>query len=286
MQISHLGKPLGDVPKRYSTHNGEVTDRDTGVGLIYLRNRYYDPEIGRFLTVDPIMDGTNWYAYCNNDPVNFVDPLGLDSYIFYAKGVKAGDGIHTFRDEAKIWAENLEKEYETSAHMIEVSSAKEFADKWNEMGDNNKNIDGVVLIFHGSVDDGIDGNGKKGGVGYMYVNNKKDRIVAKDDIIKEENNVEISNLDSKNIKKLIFSSCNSGNPDVYNVAYAFMKTNKIENEVIAGDGGLYFNYEAGGILEAGGPRSHQSTWKKYVEKKWFFFPVRERLGIRVLKDEY
>ncbi len=24
------------------------------------------------------MDGTNWYAYCNNDPVNFVDPWGLE----------------------------------------------------------------------------------------------------------------------------------------------------------------------------------------------------------------
>lgn len=97
--------------------------------------------------------------------------------------------------------------------------------------------------------------------------------------------VEISDLNSKTISRLIFSSCNTGNPDVYNVAYAFMKTNEIKDWVIAGDGGVYFNYEAGGVLEAGGPRSNQHTWKKYVKKKWGR-PVRERMGLRVLKDEY
>jgi hypothetical protein len=34
--------------------------------------------LGRFTTVDPIKDGNNWYAYVGNNPVNFVDPLGLD----------------------------------------------------------------------------------------------------------------------------------------------------------------------------------------------------------------
>ncbi|TVQ22276.1 MAG: hypothetical protein EA383_15725, partial [Spirochaetaceae bacterium] len=39
--------------------------------------RHYTPATGRFFTEDPIKDGSNWYAYVNNDPVNFVDPLGL-----------------------------------------------------------------------------------------------------------------------------------------------------------------------------------------------------------------
>ncbi len=54
---------------------GEYYDAETG--FIYLRNRYYDPTIGRFITEDPIKDGLNWYVYCGNNPVNFVDPLGL-----------------------------------------------------------------------------------------------------------------------------------------------------------------------------------------------------------------
>ena len=42
----------------------------------YLRNRYYDPSIGRFTTEDPVKDGDNWYAYCGNNPVNRIDPNG------------------------------------------------------------------------------------------------------------------------------------------------------------------------------------------------------------------
>ena len=44
--------------------------------------RDYTPSIARFTTVDPIRDGNNWYAYVNNDPVNFVDPLGLEEVFF------------------------------------------------------------------------------------------------------------------------------------------------------------------------------------------------------------
>ena len=58
-------------PFRYC---GEYLDSETG--LIYLRNRYYDNAMGRFITEDPIKDGTNWYVYCGNNPVMFVDPLG------------------------------------------------------------------------------------------------------------------------------------------------------------------------------------------------------------------
>ena len=36
-----------------------------------------DPEVGRFISVDPAKDGLNWYAYCNNIPLKYVDPDGL-----------------------------------------------------------------------------------------------------------------------------------------------------------------------------------------------------------------
>jgi RHS repeat-associated protein len=54
---------------------GEYLDNESG--LIYLRNRYYDAGKGRFINEDPIKDGLNWYAYCGNNPVSFVDPNGL-----------------------------------------------------------------------------------------------------------------------------------------------------------------------------------------------------------------
>lgn len=49
--------------------------------LYDMRNRIYYPRWGRFLQTDPIGfkgDASNLYRYCNNDPVNRTDPLGLD----------------------------------------------------------------------------------------------------------------------------------------------------------------------------------------------------------------
>src|SRR6202044_2612607 len=46
-------------------------------GLVYLIGRYYDPAIGQFLSVDPLVDETGQpYAYTGDDPVNGTDPLG------------------------------------------------------------------------------------------------------------------------------------------------------------------------------------------------------------------
>lgn len=56
---------------------------DVETGLYYLQTRYYDPEIGRFITIDGIeyldpktINGLNLYAYCGNNPVMNVDPNG------------------------------------------------------------------------------------------------------------------------------------------------------------------------------------------------------------------
>jgi RHS repeat-associated protein len=57
---------------------GASTPNQTG-GFVYLRNRWYDPKTGRFLTQDPIglAGGVNLYAYAGNNPVIFSDPFGL-----------------------------------------------------------------------------------------------------------------------------------------------------------------------------------------------------------------
>src|SRR5690606_17463226 len=55
-------------------------EQDTGArGLVYLRNRYYDPYTGRFTQEDPIgfAGGINLYAYAGNNPASYTDPFGL-----------------------------------------------------------------------------------------------------------------------------------------------------------------------------------------------------------------
>jgi RHS repeat-associated protein len=59
---------------------GGLHDRDTG--LVRFGFRDYSPELGRFVAKDPLDFGggdTNLYSYALNDPVNMIDPNGLDA---------------------------------------------------------------------------------------------------------------------------------------------------------------------------------------------------------------
>jgi len=49
------------------------------IGLLYMRNRWYDSNVGRFMTQDPsdIQGGLNLYRYCINNPINSMDFMGL-----------------------------------------------------------------------------------------------------------------------------------------------------------------------------------------------------------------
>lgn len=97
-----LGSPVaetdasGNVIKRYAYEpygavvGGEVTDgpgytghiSDASTGLSYMQQRYMDPQLGRFLSVDPVAadadKGENFsrYKYANNNPYRFTDPDG------------------------------------------------------------------------------------------------------------------------------------------------------------------------------------------------------------------
>ena len=58
---------------------------DLGTGLYYLQSRYYDPAVGRFINADGLVStgqgftGNNMFAYCLNNPVNFVDRNGMNA---------------------------------------------------------------------------------------------------------------------------------------------------------------------------------------------------------------
>ena len=59
---------------------------DTETGLYYLNSRYYNPEFGRFISADGLIDNRgatsqNLFAYCGNNPINDSDPDGTLSLL-------------------------------------------------------------------------------------------------------------------------------------------------------------------------------------------------------------
>ncbi|QEQ75976.1 hypothetical protein C2859_18195 [Xanthomonas citri pv. glycines] len=99
-----LGSPIavtdtaGHVVERtdyqpYGTPIGKTVDgigytghaMDGATGLTYMQQRYYDQDLGRFLSVDPVAADSvfsanfNRYWYANNNPYRFTDPDGRDS---------------------------------------------------------------------------------------------------------------------------------------------------------------------------------------------------------------
>jgi RHS repeat-associated protein len=78
--VSHVGDSF--VIFGYNGRDGVVTDEN---GLIYMRARYYNPTLCRFVNADiihgEISHGVtlNRYAYANGNPVSFVDPFGLSA---------------------------------------------------------------------------------------------------------------------------------------------------------------------------------------------------------------
>ena len=74
-ELSHLLNPLEES-------RGFTAERQDESGLTFLHARYYDPQIGRFISPDPTVPtsasvGLNRYAYAFNDPVNYEDRNGL-----------------------------------------------------------------------------------------------------------------------------------------------------------------------------------------------------------------
>lgn len=75
-----FGNQTSNLSTRYG-FTGRETDNFTG--LMHYRARFYDPNLGRFISEDPIGFGggdINLYGYVWNNPGSFTDPMGLDGW--------------------------------------------------------------------------------------------------------------------------------------------------------------------------------------------------------------
>ncbi|WRS27292.1 RHS repeat-associated core domain-containing protein [Oscillospiraceae bacterium MB08-C2-2] len=226
---------LDGNPFRYC---GEYFDREAGT--VYLRARNYEPVTGRFISEDPIMWGLNWYAYCGGNPILYIDPLGLKSYIFYDPfGDDADNEIDKnpnalSYETAQAFQRMLAKRYGISKKDMDseivlyaLKDYNDFKDYWN----NTMESDPDAIIFNAHANpDLIQLTRKLRGKGPMHHININD--------------VDID-LDVKTIEALYLLGCEPGAPGNggnNNIAQAFWDKMNITT-MFAADAGVGFNRE-------------------------------------------
>lgn len=241
--------PNDTNPFRYC---GEYFDNETG--QLYLRNRYYNPSIGRFITEDPIKDGINWYGYCSGNPVIFIDPFGLeDIYIFY--GLAHGEN-NGFNDRATAEAEKWEKEGR-SVKLQAITTEDQFVTEWNKMQNDSNKIEKVSLYFHSNP------------LAIIIDYTKSEYLTTDPNGLTSAGSsaTYIGSLDTKDIVTLCLYTCNSAHLDYAdnNVAITFFNTQNTY-QVFGWDGSMRWSYVDGTPVLASDQKYFKS-WLQYGERK-------------------
>lgn len=125
--FGNLLKETGDIPNRL-TYTGQIYD--SAAIQYYLRARFYNPAIGRFMQEDTYRgDGLNLYAYCANNPVTYYDPSG---YIGLCPNGKADQ----YKVEDPLADPRLKEIYdEWVKYGIDESDALEYLQKFGKRPD-------------------------------------------------------------------------------------------------------------------------------------------------------
>jgi RHS repeat-associated protein len=139
-------------------YTGGIYDESTGE--YYLNARYYDPGNGRFLTLDTYRgeqtdpSTLHLYAYCANNPVNFIDPTGHFTEKVY--GVKLNiKSKKTTKEKVKFGKKvfKISKKYYTNLVQrkgMTVQAATETGHGTSNYAQKNKNLFGITVNGSGN----------------------------------------------------------------------------------------------------------------------------------------
>jgi len=130
------------------------------LGLYDLRNRFYSPDLGRFLQPDPIGfsgDAGNLYRYCGNNAVTRSDPFGLDDDDMPPKLPEKGGAPMGGPSGGGGGVGGFGNGFDPGF----VAGSGEDGALLNTGG----NVGGVILGYDGTGSDGPGGNGTVGGIG-------------------------------------------------------------------------------------------------------------------------
>ena len=136
-------------------------------GLLYMRARYYNPFLCRFINPDPtgFSGGLNFYAYANGNPVSLIDPFGLSAIgdyfygvgqVFAGYGLAARDTAVGLYNVAAHPVNTVEGLYNVVTSPVQAYNAisQSVANTWNSGLEGQGEIVGNMLIAAGTVGGG------------------------------------------------------------------------------------------------------------------------------------
>lgn len=100
------GVKLSNTLATRFTYNGQYGVEDDGTGMYYMRTRYYNVDLKRFMNRDVVVGSSNSaqslnrYAYVNGNPISYTDPFGMARETLEQTQGLAGFDIHLLLDVA------------------------------------------------------------------------------------------------------------------------------------------------------------------------------------------
>ena len=147
-EVSHkynytlFGKVSIDKEDIYNPFRFSSKREEKELGLIYFGKRYYDPDLLRWISPDPLgsLQSENLYQYCFNDPLQFFDPNGeiVFSFPIWGAAMTAGEfafkfvvtgvaALFTYKaiEDSNTQLEEIEKEKEKERERAIMEARKE-----------------------------------------------------------------------------------------------------------------------------------------------------------------
>ena len=172
-----LGESTGNTVQRFR-YNGKELDRTHGIDWYDYGARHMTPDAGRFTTIDPMAEkyyNTSPYAYCANNPVNTIDPNGMEKLDVLDpeddENEKIKKAITIYNDEKNvinIWAHGspngmtvFDKNRGENTTITDAKGFVNFLNKNSNVWKNRKDNEQITIVLH-SCRTGDKDNGKPG----------------------------------------------------------------------------------------------------------------------------